>query len=66
MFMKKNRQIRLTVSLYLRPHRASSIFVKRIQNCFDEAAQKFRQLDGVKFHLPIPPPQAEPLPASRF
>lgn len=38
--------------------------MKRVENRFDEATQKFRQLDGVKLHLPIPPPQAEPLPAS--
>jgi hypothetical protein len=41
----------------------ASIFVKRVENRFDEATQKFRQLDGVKFHRPIPPPQAEPLPS---
>src|SRR6476620_8908186 len=40
----------------------ASIFVKCVENRFDEATQKFRQLDGVKFHRPIPPPQAEPLP----
>ena len=31
---------------------------------FDEATQKFRQLDGVKPHRPIHPPQTEPLPTS--
>jgi len=40
----------------------ASIFVKRVENRFDEATQKFRQLDGVKLHRPIPPPQAEPMP----
>jgi hypothetical protein len=44
----------------------TSIFVKCIENRFDEATQKFRQLDGVKLHRPIPPPQAEPLPAPKF
>jgi hypothetical protein len=42
----------------------ASIFVKRVENRSDEATQKFRQLDGVKSHRPIPPPLAEPLPAS--
>jgi hypothetical protein len=40
----------------------ASIFVKRVENRFDEATEKFRQLDGIKFHRPIPPPQAEPIP----
>lgn len=38
--------------------------MKRVENRFDEATQKFRQLDGVKPHRPIPPPQTEPLPTS--
>jgi hypothetical protein len=44
----------------------ASIFVKRVENRSDEATQKFRQLDGVKSHRPIPPPQAEPLPAPLY
>lgn len=63
--MKKNRQVTLTVLFFFasQTHKAS-IFVKSVENRFDEATQKFRQLDGVKLHRPIPPPQAEPLPAS--
>lgn len=38
--------------------------MKRVENRFDEATQKFRQLDGIKPHRPIPPPQTKPLPSS--
>jgi hypothetical protein len=65
--MKKNRQGFLTVFLFSDISiRKASIFVKRVENRFDEATQKFRQLDGVKLHRPIPPPQVEPLPTSRI
>jgi hypothetical protein len=39
-------------TIVLSPNRPHLVFLERIQDGLDETAQKFRQLDRVKFHAP--------------